>query len=105
MNDEEGEGSGGFTHMWFSYKAAYVFQVDVSQIKLIRSLLTKSKRNFWAISSEATIRRVIALHWKNTNHMDISRWMMGCRCIFSAGMGIQQRRLLSMIILYPEMRY
>lgn len=43
-NDEEGEGSGGFIHMCFSYKAAYVFQVDVGQIKLIRSLLTESKK-------------------------------------------------------------
>lgn len=93
-NDEEGEGSGRFIHMCFSYKAAYVFQVDAGQIKLIRSLLTGSKRNFWAVSSEATIRQVIALHWKNTNHVDISRWMMGCGCVFSAGMGIWQRRLL-----------
>ena len=59
VNDEEGEGSGRFIHMCFSYKAAYVFQVDVGQIKLIRSLLTGSKRNFWAVSSEATIRQVI----------------------------------------------
>lgn len=55
-NDEEGEGSGGFIHMCFSYKAAYVFQVDVDQIKLIRSLLTESERHFWAISSAVAIR-------------------------------------------------
>lgn len=63
MNDEEGEGIRQFhTHMCFSYKAAYVFQVDVGQIKLIRSLLTGRKRNFWVISSEVTIRQAIALH-------------------------------------------
>lgn len=61
-DDEEGEGSGGFIHMCFSYKAAYGFQVDVGQIKLIRSLLMESKRNFWAISSEVAIRQVMALH-------------------------------------------
>lgn len=61
-DDEEGEGSGGVIHMCFSYKAAYGFQVDVGQIKLIRSLLTESKRNFWAISSKVAIRQVIALH-------------------------------------------
>lgn len=96
MNDEEGEGSSSFVHMCFSYKAAYVFQADVDQIKLIRSLLTKSKRNFWAISSEVAIRQAVALHWENINHMDISRWMMGCGCIFSVRMGIWQRRLLDM---------
>lgn len=61
-DDEEGEGSGGFIHMCFSYKAAYGFQVDVGQIKLIRSLLMESKRNFWAISSEVAIRQAMALH-------------------------------------------
>lgn len=81
VNDEEGEGSGSFIHICFSYKAAYVFQVDVGQIKLIKSLLTGRKRNFWVISSEVTIRQAIALHWKNTNHVDISRWKMGCECI------------------------
>lgn len=94
VNDEEGEGSGGFIHMCFSYKAAYVFQIDVGQIKLIWSLLTWSKRNFWTISSGVAIRQAIALHWKNTNHVDISRWMRGCGLFFL--LGIWQRRLLDM---------
>lgn len=81
-NDKEGEGSGNFMHMCFSYKVAYVFQVDVGQVKSIRSLLTGSKSNIWTISSGGAIRQVMALCWKNTNQVDISRWMTGCTDVF-----------------------
>lgn len=47
-------------HMCFSYKVAYVFWVDVGQVKSIRSLLTGSKSNIWNISSGVAIRQVSA---------------------------------------------
>lgn len=81
-DDEEGAESGNFMHMCFSYKVAYVSQVDVGQDKSIRSLLTGSKSNIWTISSGGAIRQVMALCWKNTNQVDISRWMTGCVDVF-----------------------
>lgn len=81
-NDEEGEGSGNSRTCVFPIKVAYVFQVEAGQVKSIRPLLTGSKSNIWTISSGVAIRQVMALRWKNTNQVDISRWMSGCTDVF-----------------------
>lgn len=92
-NDEEGEGSGNSRTCVFPIKWHMFFQVDVGQVKSIRSLLTGSKSNIWTISSGLAIRQVMALCWKNTNQVDISRWMTGCVDVFfSARMRLWQRR-------------